>query len=46
VGREREAYDQLRALYDSGEQERLPTLIRRLKELEIKLDIPPERRLP
>jgi tetratricopeptide (TPR) repeat protein len=45
-GREREAYDQLRALYDSGEQERLPTLIRRLKELEIKLDIAPERRVP
>jgi len=46
AGREREAYDQLRALYDTGEQERLPTLIRRLKELEIKLDIPPERRVP
>jgi hypothetical protein len=46
AGREREAYDQLRALYDSGEQERLPTLLRRLKELEIKLDIPPERRVP
>jgi tetratricopeptide (TPR) repeat protein len=45
-GREREAYDRLRALYDSGEQERLPTLLRRLKELEIKLDIPPERRVP
>jgi hypothetical protein len=46
-GREREAYDQLRALYDSGERERLPTLLRRLKELEIKLDIPPEeRRVP
>jgi hypothetical protein len=45
-GREREAYAQLRALYDRGEQERLPTLLRRLKELEIKLDIPPERRIP
>jgi hypothetical protein len=46
AGREREAYDQLRALYDSGEQERLPTLVRRLKELEIKLEIPPEQRVP
>jgi tetratricopeptide (TPR) repeat protein len=46
AGREREAYDRLRALYDSGEQERLPTLLRRMKELEIKLDIPPERRVP
>jgi len=45
-GRESEAYRQLRGLYDSGEQERLPTLLRRLKELEIKLDIPPERRVP
>jgi tetratricopeptide (TPR) repeat protein len=46
AGHEREAYDQLRRLYDSGEQERLPTLVRRLKELEIKLDIPPEQRVP
>jgi hypothetical protein len=45
-GREREAYDQLHALYDSGDQERLPTLLRRLKELEIKLNIPPDQRIP
>lgn len=45
-GREREAYAQLRTLYDRGEQERLPTLLRRLKELEIKLDIPPVQRIP
>jgi hypothetical protein len=45
-GREREAYAQLRALYDRGEQERLPTLLRRLKELENKLDIPPDQRIP
>jgi tetratricopeptide (TPR) repeat protein len=45
-GREREAYGQLRALYDRGEQERLPTLVRRLKELEIRLDIPPAERVP
>ena len=45
-GEEREAYRQLRALYDSGEQERLPTLLRHLKELEIKLAIPPQQRVP
>ncbi|HEX4640244.1 MAG TPA: hypothetical protein VH252_02600 [Chthoniobacterales bacterium] len=45
-GREREAYKQLRRIYDSGEQERLPTLLRSLKELEIKLDIPPDQRIP
>jgi hypothetical protein len=45
-GREREAYAQLRALYDLGEGERVPTLLRRLKELEIKLDIPPAQRPP
>ena len=45
-GREREAYAQLRSLYDVGEQERLPTLLHRLKELEIKLDIPPDQRIP
>jgi len=45
-GREHEAYTQLRALYDRGERERLPTLLRRLKELEIKLDIPPDQRIP
>ena len=45
-GHEREAYEQLHGLYDSGEQQRLPTLLRRLKELEIKLDIPPDQRIP
>ena len=45
-GREQEAYRQLRALYDSGEQERLPTLLRHLKELENKLDVPLENRVP
>ena len=45
-GREREAYERLRALYDEGERERLPTLIRRLKVLEEKLAIPPEQRIP
>jgi hypothetical protein len=45
-GHEREAYEELRRLYDSGEQERLPALLRHLKELEIKLDIRPDQRVP
>ena len=46
AGREQEAYDQLHTLYHSSEKERVPTLLRRLKELEIKLDIPPDQRIP
>ena len=45
AGREREAYNQLQALYSLGENERLPTLIRILKELETKLAIPPGERI-
>lgn len=45
-GWERQAYIQLRRLYDEGEQERLPTLIKRLKYLEAKLNIPPKQRIP
>ena len=45
-GREREAYERLRQLYDEGEKERLPTLISRLKFLEDKLGIPQEQRIP
>jgi tetratricopeptide (TPR) repeat protein len=45
-GREHEAYERLRALYDEGERERLPTLIKRLKFLEEKLGIPAEERIP
>ncbi len=45
-GWEPQAYIQLRRLYDQGERERLPTLIRRLKYLEAKLNIPPEQRIP
>ena len=45
-GREPEAYERLRALYDEGEKERLPTLIKRLKFLEEKLQIPAEQRIP
>ncbi len=45
-GREREAYELLRRLYDEGPQERLPTLIERLKFLEDKLVIPEDQRIP
>ena len=44
-GREREAYDRLRSLYNEGEKERLPTLIKRLKFLEDKLDTPQDERV-
>ncbi|MEO5753633.1 MAG: hypothetical protein ABIR38_02890 [Chthoniobacterales bacterium] len=45
-GHEREAYQQLRALYDRGEHQRLPTLLTRLEVLEEKLDISLDRRIP
>jgi len=45
-GREQEAYDRLLRLYSSGEQERLPTLISRLKFLEDQLNIPVDQRIP
>ena len=45
-GREWEAYSQLRTLYDSGENERLPTLLRHLKKLEMSLDIALDQRIP
>ena len=44
-GREREAYEQLRAIYLLGENERLPRVITLINELEAKLDIPPSERL-
>jgi hypothetical protein len=44
-GHEREAYELLRALYLRGEDEHLPTLLRRLAELQEKLDIPPAERV-
>jgi tetratricopeptide (TPR) repeat protein len=44
-GREQEAYEHLRQLYDAGENERLPTLIKRLKFLEDKLNIPQDQRI-
>lgn len=44
-GREREAYDLLKKLYDKGSDERKATLITILKELEKKLDVPPQDRI-
>jgi hypothetical protein len=43
--REREAYERLRALYLMGEQEWLPTLLKRLAFLQEKLHIPPSERV-
>lgn len=45
-GREQEAYGRLLSLHREGEKERLPTLIRRLKFLEEKLNIPLDQRIP
>lgn len=45
-GREQEAHDRLLRLYSSGERERLPTLISRLKFLEDRLNIPVDQRIP
>jgi uncharacterized protein HemY len=44
-GREREAYERLHQLYNMGEDERLPTLISRLKLLENQLNIPQDERI-
>ena len=44
-GREREAYAQLRKIYDLGRKERLPTLLKRLKAMEEKLSIPSDQRV-
>jgi hypothetical protein len=45
-GHEWKAYERLHRLYDEGPQERLPTLITRLKFLEDKLNIPQGQRIP
>ncbi len=45
-GREREAYDRLRKLYLSGEANHLPTLLSVLLELEDRLNLPSEERIP
>jgi hypothetical protein len=45
-GREHDAYRRLHDLYLAGENERLPTLVSRLKFLEDKLSIPAGQRIP
>jgi len=45
AGREREAYEFLKALYLQGEKQRLPTLVNLLRDMEKKLDIPAAERL-
>lgn len=44
-GREREAYEYLRALYQQGESQRLPTLLTIIHDLEKKLDVPSDQRI-
>ena len=44
-GREREAYNKLKALYDQGQDERMGTLIHLLKDFEEKLGIPADQRI-
>jgi len=45
-GREREAYDRLRALYQRGQKERLPRLINQLRAMEERLNLPANKRIP
>ncbi len=45
-GRESEAYDRLKFLYDADPANHVPGLIARLKEMEDKLGIPAENRIP
>ena len=44
-GHEREAYEKLHTLFGLGEKEWAPTLLKRLKDLEIKLNIPRDQRI-
>jgi len=45
-GRERQAYDRLRTLYQRGEKERLPRLLNQLRAMEERLKIPANERIP
>jgi hypothetical protein len=45
-GHEHEAWQSLRSLYNRGPQERLPTLLERLRFLEEKLNLPLQDRIP
>ena len=44
-GREREAYNLVRSIYEKGDKQRMPTLLITLRDLEKKLDIPPADRI-
>jgi hypothetical protein len=44
-GKEQEAYEQLKELYLEGPQQRVPTLLTLLKELEQKLAVPEDLRV-
>jgi hypothetical protein len=44
-GHEREAYERLLKYYQMGEDERLPTLLTKLAELQEKLSVPPDQRI-
>ncbi|MEO6847338.1 MAG: hypothetical protein ABI443_07415 [Chthoniobacterales bacterium] len=44
-GKEKEAYHMLREIFDLGEIQRLPTLMKSLQEMEKKLDIPQDQRI-
>ena len=44
-GHERRAWEKLRALYDMGPQERLPTLVKDLKAMEEALNLPQDQRI-
>jgi hypothetical protein len=44
-GKERKAYDELRAIYDEGPAQRVPRVITDLKKLEEKLGIPADQRI-
>jgi len=44
-GHELEAYKKMRALYEKGETQRLPTLLTLIKEMEKKLDVPESERI-
>ena len=44
-GHEREAYERLLKYYKMGEDEHLPTLLKKLAELQEKLSVPPDQRI-
>ena len=45
-GREREAYERFLTLYREGKKQWVPSLLAKIRELEKKLNIPPDQRIP